>query len=129
MFSNRKPITMSVEEKTSGCCSFLQHYFHFVISSKFPTYFWFSTYILICLLGNVVTGMIWLKHHQYFVDNQQKNNASSNPDNETLFPLSWNDATKTLEDFDDLPKGGDILGNLEFPKHESTGNHQVSSYW
>ena len=128
MVLNRKRIRMSVEEKTSSWCSFLKHQFHSVMSSKFPTYFCCSIYVLICLLGNVVTGMIWLKHHQ-FGDDQHKNEII-NLDKVTLLPFLWNKTTTIdgfgFEGFDEETKLVDILHVPEFLANESTDNYQVS---
>ena len=41
----------------------IKKYHDGIMSSNFPTYFCIFIYILICLTGNIVTGVIWLQHH------------------------------------------------------------------
>jgi hypothetical protein len=101
------------------------------MSSKIPIYVCFSIYVVICLLGNVITGIIWLKHHKLFGDNQeQQENVSL--DNQTLLRLVWNETTNIdgsgFKVFDEETKGEDVLDSLEFLRNESTDYHQVSSY-
>ena len=128
MFSNRKPIRISaVENESSYCCSVLKHHFHSVMSSKIPTYFCVSMYVLICLLGNVVTGIIW--YHQLIGDHQQQENVSLS--NETILRFVWNETTKIdesngFEVFDE--EGEEILDILDFLANKSTDNYQVNSY-
>ena len=68
MFSRRKPIRSSVDEKNMYNC--LQPYYRSIMSSNILTYFCFAIYVAICLLGNVVTALIWLKHYQAGRNNQ-----------------------------------------------------------
>ena len=48
-------------------CSVLRNFFkirfHAFMKSKAPTYMCLSIYIIICLLGNIVTGIILVKHY------------------------------------------------------------------
>ena len=41
----------------------LQAHFQSVIKSKAPMYLCITSYIIICLLGNIVTGILLVKHH------------------------------------------------------------------
>ena len=55
------------EENKPGCCSHAKHFFltqfQNFLKSKAPTYLLLTAYIVICLLGNIVTGIILVKHH------------------------------------------------------------------
>ena len=133
MLPSHKPVEINKEEKESSCSN-LKHNCNSVMTSKLPTYFCFGIYVLICLLGNVVTGIIWLKHHQLFVDNQQGNVTLGN---ETRFRFVWNDKVTTtkinrskLEVLDKKTKGEEILNILAFlTTNESIGNRtKVSLY-
>ena len=56
--------------------------YEFLKNSKLPTLLCIVIYILICLVGNLVTGIIWFKHDRYAIANSSKefsgiNNLSS----------------------------------------------------
>ena len=66
------------------------------MTTKIPTYFLFTIYVIICLLGNVFTVMVCLKHYQVLGDNQQEN-TSTTLNNETLLPLMLSEKTEIDE--------------------------------
>ena len=60
----------------------LKENYEFLRHSKLPIFLCIVIYILICLVGNLVTGIIWFKHNRYSMDNSSKelseiNNLSS----------------------------------------------------
>ena len=133
MLPTRKPVGINKEEKESSCSN-LKHNFNSVMNSKLPTYICFAIYIVICLLGNVVTGIIWLKHHQLFVDHNQQGNVSVG--NETRLRFLWNEETTTkfnrsrFEDLDKKTKGEGILNILAFlTTNESTDTRRKVSLY
>ena len=78
------------EEKTfcPAFASFFQTHCNAIIKSKLPIYLFMSIYVFICLLGNVVTGIIWFDHHRT-IDNEKED--GNTPDNNTIFELDWNE--------------------------------------
>ena len=46
--------------------------YEFLRHSKLPIFLCIVIYILICLVGNLVTGIIWFKHNRYLMDNSSK---------------------------------------------------------
>ena len=60
-----------------------------IMKSKFPTYLCIFIYFVICLLGNVVTGIIFFKHQQHSTELDTDNNIS----NDLLFNIQLNEST------------------------------------
>ena len=130
MLSTRKPISKSIEGNDSGCSGFLKVHYHSIISSKIPTYCCVLIYVGICLLGNVVTGMIWLKHHED-QDNEDKEIIISTHLNESIMSFMWNDTTKFNDiglDYDEETKGLEVFNILQSRPNTSTDSEQVSLY-
>ena len=50
----------------------IKKYHNVIMSSNFPTYFCIFIYILICLIGNIVTGVIWFQHNNRPTEVQEK---------------------------------------------------------
>jgi hypothetical protein len=61
-----------------------------IMKSKFPAYLCISTYFVICLLGNVVTGIIFFKHRQHSTGMPETNN---NVSDNMLFNIDLNEST------------------------------------
>ena len=68
MSSRKKIRKRSLEEKSffSVASTFFKNFYYTIMKSKLPTYLCISIYIIICLLGNIATLIIWLKHHPFF---------------------------------------------------------------
>ena len=45
-----------------------RNYYECFINSKLPTILCIIFYFLICVTGNLITGIIWLKHHNSSID-------------------------------------------------------------
>ena len=130
MLSTRKPISKSIEGNNAGFSGFFKVHYHSIISSKIPTYCCVLIYVGICLLGNVVTGMIWLKHHED-QDNEDKEIIISTHLNESIMSFMWNDTTKFNDiglDYDEETKGLEVFNILQFRPNTSTDSEQVSLY-
>ena len=86
--------------RCSGIATFIKLRYDAVMKSKFPTYFCISIYFFICLLGNVVTGIIFFKHRQHSTGMPEMNPNSS--DN-MLFNIELNESTLLEQsiEFDD----------------------------
>ena len=131
MFSNRTSIKKAVDG-TDYCISLKSHY-RSLVNSKIPTYFCFAIYVIICLLGNVITGLIWLKHYQD-IDIMPQNTTNNTHHNESLFSLFFNETTEygesSLEDLKYVKetKEDEVSSILDFLTNASTHIEQVSSY-
>ena len=129
--SRRPPITRTVEENESGCFSFIKVHYHYIISSKIPTYFGLVIYCIICLFGNVVTGLMWLKHYQLRGVKLQEN-ITGLYDNETLIQLPLNDTTRIDQfsyDLDEDRNEGEAWDVIEFLTNASKNEDSVSLYF
>lgn len=63
-------------------------------NSKLPTFLCIVIYILICLVGNLVTGIIWFKHNRYSMDNSSKElSGINNLSGLTLLDFMVNETT------------------------------------
>lgn len=60
-----------------------------LINSKFTTYLLVLIYVIICLFGNLVTGIIIFKHHRILGNAAEEQVNSSNSG--TVFELDWNE--------------------------------------
>ena len=97
---------------------FCQQHYKTLINSKVPYYMCIITYIFICLLGNVVTAIILIKHRQIFSDTK---NVTS------ILPFRINQS-QSIENEIDLEEGinEEILqGLLDLVYNES--EHEVST--
>ena len=63
--------------------------FSTLINSKLTTYLLVLIYLIICLFGNLVTGIILFRHHRMLGNaaEEQVNSSSSG----TVFELDWNE--------------------------------------
>ena len=64
MTSHKKPTRGKIKEKLEHdkSMSFFRVKYNEMVKSKLLKYIFLSMYMFICLLGNVVTGLIFLKH-------------------------------------------------------------------
>ena len=67
-----------------------------IMKSKFPEYLCMFIYVVICLLGNIVTGVIFLDHHLTSIGMRKSDNISTN----YLFNLELNESTILDSSFD-----------------------------
>ena len=51
-----------------------RYYYECFINSKFPTVLCIIFYVFICVTGNFITGIIWLKHHNSPIDTYNETN-------------------------------------------------------
>ena len=121
--SVQKPQRISPEEKKcfsfSIISTFFRQHYKAIISSKLSYYMCIITYIFICLLGNVVTAIILIKHRQIFTDT--KNVTSILP-----FMINQSESLDNEIDFDDQDINEEILqGLLDLVTNES--QHEVST--
>ena len=80
------------EQEEGPYCSAIARFFrthcNAILKSKLPIYLFMSIYVFICLLGNVVTGIIWFEHHRT-IDSEKDDRHSIN--NTTMFEFDWNE--------------------------------------
>ena len=91
-----------------------------IIDSKVPYYSCILTYIFICLLGNIVTAVVLIKHRQIFAGEQSINNTSTLP-----FQINQSQNFEDNVDLDDLVNEDLLLGLLDLVYNES--EHEVSN--
>ena len=104
MTSHKKPTAAKIKEKLEHdkSMSFFRVKYNEMVKSKLLKYIFLSMYIFICLLGNVVTGLIFLKH---------RGNEDPQQPNERL-----NYTTKMLHLNNENIKGGGNHTNNTFDK-------------
>ena len=93
--------------------SFFRVKYNEMVKSKLLKYIFFSMYIFICLLGNVVTGLIFLKH---------RGNEDQQQPKETL-----NYTTEMLHLNDKDTKGGENHTNNTLGKEDDSRNDVESA--
>ena len=110
MTSHKKPTAAKIAEKLEHdkSMSFFRVKYNEMVKSKLLKYIFLSMYIFICLLGNVVTGLIFLKH---------RGNEDPQQPNERL-----NYTTKMLHLNNENTKGGGNHTNNTFDKVEDHRN-------
>ena len=110
---------MKEELEHDKCMSLFRVKYNEMLKSNLLKYIFLSMYIFICLLGNVVTGLIYLKHRGNEAPQQQK---------ETL-----NYTTEMLHLNNENTKGGgnhtnNTLGELDDSMHDVEGAEEWNLY-
>ena len=112
-FSKKRKRQDSIEEET-GCCSIVTDFwsiqYNAMIKSKCLSYLCVSVYIMICLLGNVVMGIIYLKNEptaeeMNIIENFTENNSSLtnlNLNDSTILDPNFQFDSEILETKDDM---------------------------
>ena len=115
MTSHKKPTGGKIKEKLEHdkSMSFFRVKYNKMVKSKLLKYIFLSTYIFICLLGNVVTGLIFLKH---------RGNEDPQQPNERL-----NYTTEMLHLNNKNTKGGVNHTNITFGNVDDTRNYVESA--
>ena len=104
---------MKEESEHDENMSFFRVKYNEMVKSKLLKYIFLSTYIFICLLGNVVTGLIFLKH---------RGNEDPQQPNERL-----NYTTEMLHLNNKNTKGGVNHTNITFGNVDDTRNYVESA--
>ena len=115
MTSHKKPTVGKMKEQLEHdkSMSFFRVKYNEMVKSKLLKYIFLSMYVFICLLGNVVTGLIFLKHRGYEDQQQPK---------ETL-----NYTTEMLHLNNKNTKGGVNHTNNTFGNVDDTRNYVESA--
>ena len=92
----------------------LRQYYKTVRESKIPYYSCLIVYIFICLLGNVVTSIVLIKHRQLFVGEQNDNHTSALP-----FQIIQSQIVEDEVDIDDAINEDLLLNIIELAYNES----------
>ena len=92
----------------------LRQYYKTVRESKIPYYSCLIVYIFICLLGNVVTAIVLIKHRQLFVGEQSDNHTSALP-----FQINQSQVFEDDVDLDDAINEDLLLSILDMAYNES----------
>ena len=78
-----------------------RYYYECFVNSKLPTILCVIFYFFICVTGNFITGMIWLKHHKSLIDTYNETNEKVGDfDDLTLIHVNFNETLlhATLEE-------------------------------
>ena len=97
----------------------LRQYYKTIRESKIPYYSCLIAYIFICLLGNVVTAIVLIKHRQLFAGEQNDNHTSVLP-----FQINQSQNFEDDVDLDDAINEDLLLSILDMAYNES--EHEVS---
>ena len=92
----------------------LRQYYKTVRESKIPYYSCLIVYIFICLLGNVVTAIVLIKHRQLFAGEQNDNHTSALP-----FQINQSQNFEDDVDLDDAINEDLLLSILDMAYNES----------
>ena len=98
----------------------LKLYYKTMLDSKLPSYLCLITYIFICLLGNVVTAIVLIKHRQIFSNEKNINDGSP-----LILPSQINQSQSFENDIDleETVNEDILLGLLDLVYNES--QHEV----
>ena len=93
MYLNERSRRRTSDGEDGRCHSiakYMKERYSAIMKSKFPTCLLISIYAVICSLGNVVTAIIYFKHHHNSIGNQKEGyNFSDN----MLFNIELNEST------------------------------------
>ena len=94
----------------------LKLYYKTMLDSKLPSYLCLITYIFICLLGNVVTAIVLIKHRQIFSNEKNINDGSP-----LILPSQINQSQAFENDIDleETVNEDILLGLLDLVYNES----------
>ena len=76
----------------SGVITYFKSYYEAVMKTRLPLYFGISVYLVICLLGNTVMGIIFWKHHNSSAE-ITLGDDNFNSTNNLLFDIDLNDTS------------------------------------
>ena len=76
----------------SGVITYFKSYYEAVMKTRLPLYLGISVYLVICLLGNTVMGIIFWKHHNSSAE-ITLGDDNFNATNNLLFDIDLNDTS------------------------------------
>ena len=104
----------------------VKQYYKTMLDSKLPSYLCLITYIFICLLGNVVTAIVLIKHRQIFSNENNINDGSP-----LILPSQINQSQGFENDIDleETVNEDILLGLLDLVYNESQHEVILSKYY